>query len=55
MVVLNDVVLYNTGGLVGITVGIIFCSIGIYFLIMKNTAIQVTAELSKADKMLAEH
>ena len=55
MVILNDIVLYSVGGIIGITIGVIFCSIGIYIVIMKNTSIQTPAQLESADLLLAEH
>ena len=55
MVILNDIVLYSAGGIIGITIGVIFCSIGIYIVIMKNTSIQTPAQLESADLLLAEH
>ena len=55
MVILNDIVLYNAGGIIGITIGVIFCNIGIYIVIMKNTSIKTPAQLESADLLLAEH
>ena len=55
MVVLNDVILYKASGLIGIGVGVIFCSIGIYIVIMKNTSIQTPKQANNAEILLAEH
>ena len=55
MVVLNDVILYKASGLIGIAVGVIFCSIGIYIVIMKNTSIQTPKQANNAEILLAEH
>ena len=55
MVVLNDIILYNAWGLIGITVGVVFCSIGIYIVIMKNTTIQTPKQANNAEILLAEH
>ena len=55
MVVLNDIILYNTVRLIGITIGVICCAIGIYIVIMKNTTVATPAQLNNAEILLAEH
>ena len=55
MVVLNDIILYNAVRLIGITIGVICCGIGIYIVIMKNTTIAAPAQLNNAEILLAEH